>query len=191
MKIYTKTGDEGHTKLIGGRSARKDNQRFHAYGSIDELNAFLGLTISKLNEDKEKYEEIVLELTNIQHELFDAGSDLADPDNKIELRITEDNVAYLEKRIDVYNNELPKVEKFILPGGSQAASLLHICRTITRRSERHMVSVMQDEKIPHATYKYINRLSDYFFTLARYVNYLEDGKEIFYERGGKVFHHEE
>lgn len=191
MKIYTKTGDEGNTKLIGGRSARKDDQRLHAYGSIDELNAFLGLAISTLSEDDKQYSDIISELTDIQHELFDAGSDLADPDNKIELRITENKVSHLEKRIDAYNDDLPKVEKFVLPGGSQAASLLHICRTITRRAERHVVSVMEDRTVPHATYKYINRLSDYFFTLARYVNYLERNRETFYERGGKVFHHEE
>jgi cob(I)alamin adenosyltransferase len=170
MNIYTKTGDKGQTSLIGGR-VNKDDIRVEAYGTIDELNGFVGQAIYQLDETTLK--DVKEELVTIQHELFDCGSDLA--------------FAKDDQCIDVYMSEAPAIERFILPGGTPAATTLHICRTITRRAERLVVGVQREHKINAAVLQYLNRLSDYFFAAARIANAREHVQDVEYIRSAKVF----
>ncbi|MBU9723998.1 MULTISPECIES: cob(I)yrinic acid a,c-diamide adenosyltransferase [Bacillaceae] len=183
MKIYTKKGDEGETQLVGKKVA-KTHERVEAYGTIDELNSFIGVTISKISS---KHSDIHNDLVKIQHELFDLGGDLANVTKKENWAVKEEYVKYLENRIDVYWNESPPLKKFILPGGVTGAAELHVCRTVARRSERKVLLIKDEYPIPPDALKYINRLSDYFFAAARAVNYREGGEDVLYERGSDVF----
>jgi cob(I)alamin adenosyltransferase len=131
MQIYTKRGDHGNTNLIGGRTISKDSIRVESYGTIDELNSLVGVIISQM-DDKEK--DLKEELTSIQVDLFDIGTDLATIEGLKEYTITKKQVEWLESRIDVYANEPPEIQKFVLPGGHPVAGLLHLARTITRRA---------------------------------------------------------
>ncbi len=176
MKIYTKTGDKGETSLFGGERIGKNNKRVSAYGDVDELNSFVGLARSRIDD-----KEIDNLLKKIQNDLLILGSDLATKsssnlDNKIK-RITEEDVAHLERHIDHFSEELKPLTKFILPSGNPVAALLHICRTVCRRAERSIVTLVNDEKINPEVIKYMNRLSDLFFTLARIVNKRNDVME--------------
>lgn len=188
MRIYTRTGDKGKTRIIGHDVLYKSDKRVESYGMIDELNSFVGLTISDLSEKTKLFEE---ELFEIQQLLFDCGSDLAKSPNQTKrpFVFTADNHAteWLEKRIDEYTKELPKVDKFILPGGCKTASDLHVDRTVTRRAERAIVDLMQDEPINEEVLKFVNRLSDYFFTLSRYANFLEGIPEVEYRNSKIIF----
>ncbi|UTR09584.1 cob(I)yrinic acid a,c-diamide adenosyltransferase [Evansella sp. LMS18] len=181
MKIYTKKGDTGDTQLIGKR-VRKTNERVEAYGTLDELNSFIGLAVASLQD--EKMEDLVKDLQKIQHELFDLGGDLANVSKKTgeEWAIKEEYVPYLEKRIDVYTEELTPFRAFILPGGSSAAAHLHVCRTVARRGERNILRINDEYEIPPAAVKYLNRLSDFFFTAARTVNERYGKEDILYKR---------
>lgn len=180
MKLYTKTGDEGSTSVIGGRVS-KNNTRIDAYGTIDELNSFIGLAISELV--RINFSEIVIkELENIQHELFDCGADLANITSTYTYKVNEEMVRSLEGRIDLYTNEVPQLERFILPGGSYVAAILHICRTVCRRAERMVVHLKTQENINAYVLKFLNRLSDYFFALARVMNHRTGVKDIEYNR---------
>lgn len=187
MRLYTKTGDEGKTSVIGGRVFKNDG-RVEAYGTTDELNSFIGMAIAQL--DKEKFADIIQDLEKIQHEIFDCGSDLAivKRAKDVPYKVTEEMVAFLEERIDQYTSEAPPLNKFILPGGSLPASTLHICRTIARRAERCVVSLLQENETNPVVLKYLNRLSDYFFAAARAVNVRLGVKDIEYERSKTVFH---
>jgi cob(I)alamin adenosyltransferase len=184
MNIYTKTGDKGKTSLIGGR-VDKDDLRVEAYGTIDELNSFVGQAIWQL--EGETFQDLKDELTNIQHELFDCGSDLAFAKQGHPYKVNETMIGQLESRIDVYMNEAPPIERFILPGGTPAATTLHICRTIARRAERHVVTVQKTHSINEAVMQYLNRLSDYFFAASRVANARANVKDIEYVRSAKVF----
>ncbi|MBU8689101.1 cob(I)yrinic acid a,c-diamide adenosyltransferase [Priestia megaterium] len=184
MNIYTKTGDKGQTSLIGGR-VNKDDIRVEAYGTIDELNGFVGQAIYQLDETILK--DVKDELVTIQHELFDCGSDLAFAKDDHPYKVTNDMISVLEKRIDVYMSEAPPIERFILPGGTPTATTLHICRTITRRAERLVVGVQREHKINVAVLQYLNRLSDYFFAAARIANARENVQDVEYIRSAKVF----
>jgi cob(I)alamin adenosyltransferase len=185
MRIYTKTGDKGETSIIGGRVA-KDDIRVEAYGTVDELNSFVGLTVAQL--EGEQFEDIKEDLERIQHELFDCGGDLASISSRRQLKLTEEAVIYLEERIDTFMEETPDLERFILPGGTEAAATVHIARTVTRRAERLVVSLMNtNENIPELPLRYLNRLSDYFFTLARVINYRSNVADVEYVRSAKVF----
>lgn len=186
MNIYTKTGDKGQTSIIGGR-VDKDDLRVQAYGTIDELNAFIGLAMTKLKE--EQYHDIYGELEKIQHELFDCGGDLAVVYDKQKnpFKTKEEMIAFLESRIDEYVKEAPPLERFILPGGTEAASYIHVARTIARRAERLIVSLQKEEKIHEPVLKYMNRLSDYLFAVARVINHRAGKKDIEYERSAIVF----
>lgn len=169
VKIYTRGGDKGDTSLIGGKRVSKSSTRINAYGNVDELNAALGVAISFLDDPEVK--EL---LERIQNELFVVGSDLADssyPDsvNKTP-RVTETMVKELESVIDKYDQEVGEIRYFILPGGSKAASLLHLARGIARRAERNCVELFGTEKINPAVISYLNRLSDLLFMLARVIN---------------------
>src|SRR5690625_2168114 len=133
MKLYTRTGDQGKTALIGAR-VDKDHIRVQTYGTVDELIGYIGLAIAKL--DEKLFQDLINDLEKIQHELFDCGGDLATVSKRRQLKVTEEHVVYLEKKIDAYTEETPHLERFILPGGSKQAATLHIARTIARRAER-------------------------------------------------------
>ncbi|MBZ9534814.1 cob(I)yrinic acid a,c-diamide adenosyltransferase [Cytobacillus oceanisediminis] len=185
MRIYTKTGDKGETSIIGGRVA-KDDIRVEAYGTVDELNSFVGLTVAQL--DGEQFVDIKEDLEKIQHELFDCGGDLASVSSRRPLKLTEDAIYYLEERIDAFIEETPDLERFILPGGTEAAATVHIARTVTRRAERLVVTLGKTkEDISDLPLKYLNRLSDYFFALARVINYRSNVADVEYVRSAKVF----
>ncbi|MFI5416717.1 MAG: cob(I)yrinic acid a,c-diamide adenosyltransferase [Nitrososphaerales archaeon] len=166
MKIYTKTGDDGTTGLQGGKRVSKSDLRIIAYGAVDEANSSLGVALSgSIDADINEL------LTRIQNELFVAGSDLSNPDlEKPNNRITEQMVENLEKNIDRFEAELNPLTNFILPGGHQIAAHLHMARTIARRAETNVVALSKDERINLHCQKYLNRLSDLLFVLARVVN---------------------
>ncbi|MFC0472947.1 cob(I)yrinic acid a,c-diamide adenosyltransferase [Halalkalibacter kiskunsagensis] len=187
MKLYTRTGDEGKTSVIGGR-LDKDHTRVIAYGTTDELNSFVGQAVAQL--DNEIFPDIKGELVKIQHELFDCGGDLAmmKASEKHPYKTKQDMIDFLEERIDAYIQEAPKLERFILPGGSLVASTLHVCRTITRRAERYVTRLQREvDEVNPVVLKYLNRLSDYFFAIARVVNYRLNVKDVEYERSAIVF----
>lgn len=172
LKIYTKTGDKGKTSLIGGTKVAKSNIRIEAYGTIDELNSFIGLTADQLSQQPLKNN-----LKEIQDRLFTIGSSLAcDPDKAPLLKIPdlkESDIEFLEKNIDMMNNELKPMKSFILPGGHIAISTAHITRCVCRRAERICVNMQEhDLFVDPLVIKYLNRLSDYLFILARYAGHL-------------------
>lgn len=178
MKIYTKTGDKGETGLFGGERVRKDSLRIETYGTIDELNSFLGLAIIEVADTSIKNI-----LQNIQNQLFTVGADLSTPeiDKNKKLNITrtpEEFYLNAEKIIDKYESKLGELKNFILPGGSKGAALLHICRTITRRAEREVVALDNKVKIGNNIIIFLNRLSDLFFVLARYENKVSNIPDI-------------
>ncbi|MGG1688243.1 cob(I)yrinic acid a,c-diamide adenosyltransferase [Pseudalkalibacillus sp. NRS-1564] len=188
MRIYTRTGDEGKTSIIGGR-VDKDDVRVEAYGTVDEANGFVGQAIVELSElGSDQFTDLLEDLEKIQHELFDCGGDLANVSPKREIKLMEESITYLEGRIDEFIEEAPALEKFILPGGSKPSATIHIARTITRRAERHVVTLNKvEENIPPVPMKYLNRLSDYFFALARVINFRLNVKDVEYVRSAKVF----
>lgn len=188
MRLYTKSGDKGRTSLIGGR-VFKDHIRVEAYGTLDELNSFVGKAITEITGDN--LEDIKSDLIRIQHEIFDSGSDLSviiDEDER-KYRLKEDSIAYLEERIDTLTEEAPELEYFILPGGTALAASLHIARTVARRAERKIVTLINEEDdVPTVVLQYVNRLSDYFFAAARSANARANVPDVAYERSAKVFH---
>lgn len=185
MRIYTRTGDKGKTSIIGGR-VEKDDIRVEAYGTVDEVNCFVGQAMAQL--DPEKFQDVLDDLEKIQHELFDCGGDLANVTKNRELKLVKETVEYLEKKIDAFTEETPKLERFILPGGTPAAASIHIARTVTRRAERLVVSLKKaDPEISEVAQQYLNRLSDYFFALARVINFRLNEKDVEYIRSAKVF----
>ncbi|MFC2100557.1 cob(I)yrinic acid a,c-diamide adenosyltransferase [Bacteroidota bacterium] len=164
-KIYTKKGDKGETSLLGGTRVPKFHGKIEAYGTIDELNSFIGLL---RDQDIDKNSKDVL--IKIQEELFEAEAILAaDSEKSVEgiPRIKEDDIIFLEKEIDKMNLDLPELTSFILPGGHQTVSLCHVVRTICRRAERLTIKLAETYEIDDLIIKYLNRLSDYFFILAR------------------------
>ncbi|NBI30248.1 cob(I)yrinic acid a,c-diamide adenosyltransferase [Chengkuizengella marina] len=185
MNIYTRTGDEGKTSVIGGR-VDKDNIRVEAYGTVDELNCFVGSAISLMKEDK--YPDMIPHLLQIQHELFDCASDLAIYKPGIrEFKVKKEMVDQLEKWIDLYDEETEDIKRFILPGGSQVSSAMHVCRTVCRRAERRVVTLAKEQEINSEVRKYLNRLSDLFFTVARTANVREGLADVEYIRSAEVF----
>ncbi|MBT2654537.1 cob(I)yrinic acid a,c-diamide adenosyltransferase [Bacillus sp. ISL-18] len=185
MRIYTRTGDKGKTSIIGGR-VDKDDTRVEAYGTVDEVNCFVGQAMVEL--DQEIFGDVIADLQKIQHELFDCGGDLANITEKREIKLQEESIEYLESKIDEYIAEAPELERFILPGGTKPAASIHIARTVTRRAERLVVRLSKtDQKPPETAQKYLNRLSDYFFALARVINFRLHVQDVEYERSAKVF----
>lgn len=185
MRIYTRTGDKGQTSLIGGR-VDKDDVRVEAYGTVDEVNSFIGLAITELAGDK--FADVMADLEKIQHILFDCGGDLANVSKRREQKLTAESVTYLEERIDQLTAEAPKLERFVLPGGTKAAGLIHVARTITRRAERLIVKLMKNNPdVAPVTLQFLNRLSDYLFALARVINFRSNVQDVEYERSGIVF----
>ncbi len=184
MKIYTKKGDKGETQLIG-RRVRKTNSRVEAYGTVDELNSFIGVAAVSLKSDNTK--DIYEELLTIQHELFDLGGDLANVSGKSEWALNPESVERLELRIDAYWDESPPINTFILPGGHEGAAHLHVCRTVARRAERLASGIDDEDPLPPAALPYLNRISDFFFAAARAVNARTGYEDILYARGKNEF----
>lgn len=185
MRIYTRTGDKGKTSIIGGR-VDKDDTRVEAYGTVDEVNCFVGQAMVEL--DVNIFKDVLDDLEKIQHELFDCGGDLANVSTKRELKLQKESIDYLEKKIDEYTAEAPELERFILPGGTKPSASIHIARTVTRRAERLVVKLIKaDPNTPEIALQYLNRLSDYFFALARVINFRLQVKDVEYVRSAKVF----
>lgn len=184
MAIYTRTGDKGKTSLFDGTRVLKSHPRVETYGTVDELNSVIGAAIAQIKSQKSK---VKTELEKIQHDLFDIGSALATP-HPLPVTGLDQRPQQFEKLIDEMTVKMPTLKSFILPGGGKAGSLLHVARTITRRTERQLVTLMQKpssakasvgkEEVDEAIVIYLNRLSDLLFTMARYVNHLEKKKEI-------------
>ncbi|RKP53956.1 cob(I)yrinic acid a,c-diamide adenosyltransferase [Cohnella endophytica] len=189
MKIYTRTGDEGKTSVIGGGRVTKDDARVEAYGTIDELNCFVGQAVSVISREAVgEWVDMLQQLLLIQHELFDCGSDLsyAVPESE-KMKVKPEMTERLESWIDAYEAETPPIARFILPGGSEQAALLHVCRTVCRRAERRVVTLAAEQACPDEVRKYLNRLSDYFFAAARAANARLETIDVEYERGAQVF----
>ena len=184
MKIYTKTGDKGETALYGGTRVSKASARVESYGTIDELNAFIGSAKCEISD-----ENIKDQLKKIQFDLFTVGSESATPTDKLTLAngnsrltlmISEVEIEELENWMDEFEKELKPLQYFILPGGGKAATSLHICRTVCRRAERSLVFLNESEEIRPELIKYLNRLSDYFFVLSRFVSHLNKEEEEYW-----------
>jgi len=167
MKIYTKTGDKGYTSLLGGKRVKKHNIRVEAYGSVDELNSWIGLLIDQNISTKYK---IILD--KIQNDIFILSSTLANPDNKIKVPILSTlDIEMLEKNIDDMEKSLPIMKNFIFQGGHQIVSFCNITRSVSRRCERAISKLNEKEKIDEIIIQYINRLSDYLFVLGRKISH--------------------
>ena len=176
-KIYTRTGDSGETGLGDGSRTAKNSLRVEAYGTVDELNSVIGLLLaSKLPPGIEPL------LTRLQHELFDLGGELCMPGTVL---IPESYVERLEKDLDTLNEDLPPLKDFILPGGSEAAARCHLARTVSRRAERRVVSLAENEEVNPISVKYLNRLSDFLFVAARVIARADGGSEVLWVHGDR------
>lgn len=177
--VYTRSGDNGSTGLVGGTRIRKSDPRIHLYGEVDELNSEIGVAVSLLPKEFDKNF-----LYEIQSALFDLGSNLAcEKDKRLQFKLPQiksEFVERLEKEIDIMDSGLPLLKTFILPGGSPEASAFHVCRTVSRRVERQMVDFEDQHagEVSEIALRFMNRLSDYFFILARYLNHIKSIKEI-------------
>lgn len=175
--LYTRTGDAGLTSLVDGSRVRKDSLRLDAYGTVDEFSSFLGLVSSS----KSCPDEVKDQLYAIQSLLFDLGAYLATPSNpteNIELGFLEEAVKQMESWIDALDEKTPKIKNFILPGGSELSAHCHVARTVCRRAERRILALSSQEFVDPQVLSYFNRLSDYLFILARYINFKLDIEEI-------------
>ena len=180
-RIYTKTGDQGETHLAGGQRVAKDSLRIACYGAVDELNAFVGMACVSASES---LPELAAILRRVQHELFNLGSILATKPADVhprQARITEIEIAHLEREIDRMNADLAPLRSFVLPGGSRLNAELHACRTICRRAERAAVSLAREEEIPPEAVRYLNRLGDAFFVWSRWANHQLGAPEVLWE----------
>lgn len=178
-KIYTLTGDNGTTSLVGGKRVNKDDIRVEAYGTIDELNAYMGLLGHNSKLDYPGMHELV---RKVQNKLFCIGAYLATENAEQPVGLTEDDVRDLEIRIDQLDEHLPPMQGFILPGGSRLSALCDICRTITRRAERHVVTLSRQAEVHPVVLHYLNRLSDFFFVFARFNNIHNQFEEIYWNK---------
>lgn len=175
-RIYTKRGDGGETSLAGGQRVMKDDPRIDCYGTVDELNALVGVARVSVEERQAEYPrlgELAATLLRVQHELFNLGSilaTLAEDVHPRQPRVTSIEVERLEREIDASNGELPALRSFVLPGGSRADAELHACRTVCRRAERLLVSLARRETVSAEAVQYLNRLSDALFVWSRWVN---------------------
>jgi cob(I)alamin adenosyltransferase len=168
-RVYTRTGDDGETGLAGGQRVAKDSARIEAYGSVDELNSFIG--VARATAQELKLEEFCGILLRVQHELFNLGSILATLPKDLhprQARITDQEIAQLEAEMDRMNEGLPALRSFVLPGGSRLNAELHVCRTVCRRAERRLVLLARVEPVPPEAVKYLNRLSDALFVWSRW-----------------------
>ena len=184
FKIYTKTGDKGETSLYGGTRVSKAAARVESYGTLDELNAFIGLAKAEISDEK-----VLSQLQKIQFDLFTVGSEAATPTdkmllangkNRLDLMISEKEITELELWMDDFDAELEPLRFFILPSGGKAAATVHVCRTVCRRAERAMVFLNETEEVRPELIKSLNRLSDYLFILARYISKISGEKEDYW-----------
>lgn len=186
QKVYTKTGDKGSTSLVGGKRVPKDSMRIEAYGSVDELNAIVGLTRAFNQEIKTKEAlELDVLLRDIQNTLFDLGSELATPEEKMREgmpQMVSEKIKKLEKIMDRLQEELRPLKSFILPGGGRISAFLHQCRTVCRRTEREVLRLSRLNDINSLVLIYLNRLSDLFFVLSRWVGKRYGEKEFLWEK---------
>ena len=178
VKIYTRAGDRGETKLASGDKVSKDHPRLAAYGDLDELNSCLGVASSFIKDPK-----INKVLQEIQNELFNIGAELASLGKSQKLLLDKNQIDKMESLIDFYDKSLSDLHTFIIPGGTKEASFLHLARTICRRTEREVVSLTKKEKINPKITPYLNRLSDFLFVIARYLNKKAKIKEIPWKKG--------
>ncbi len=186
MKIYTRTGDAGMTSVIGGR-VPKDDIRVETYGTIDELNCYVGAALSLIGSDQ-RLADLADLLLEIQHELFDCGSDLAFVSKQDRsYKVTSELIVRLEQAIDRMGAETPEIQRFILPGGTPLSAQLHICRTVCRRAERLVVTMARTEELNAEVRSYLNRLSDFFFAAARLANARAGVADTDYVRSADVF----
>ncbi len=178
-KIYTRTGDDGSTGLVGGERTAKNSPRVHAYGEIDEVNSLVGIARTEALESGDTHSADLLEI--VQHRLFDIGAELACPNGKIFPGMTPfaaDHSSQLETEIDVATEGLPPLKSFVLPGGSRLNAALHVARAVSRRAERAVLTLSQAEPVSKEVLVYLNRLSDFLFALARRVSH-DQGKPEF------------
>ncbi len=178
--IYTKTGDGGTTSLVGGGRVNKDDARVEAYGTVDELNSHIGLLAEMMRERQGGYYD---ELKAVQHNLFTLQTLLATEDETIYARLPqldEEEVEILERQIDTITDQLPKLHNFVIAGGNLAGAQCHVCRTVCRRAERRTVSLARQTKIDDTILRYLNRLSDYLFVLARQAVVMDGKTEDLY-----------
>ena len=188
-KVYTRTGDRGETALVGGKRVPKDALRIEAYGAIDELNSIVGLA-RVFNEESldagEAHQFLDEVLCQVQDELFDLGSELATPPEAFQAgmyRVGESEIERLEKLMDKCQQELEPLKSFILPGGGRVGAYLHQCRTVCRRAERDILRLSREEEINPDLLKYVNRLSDLFFVLSRWIAKQTGEQEYLWQRG--------
>jgi cob(I)alamin adenosyltransferase len=176
LKIYTKTGDKGQTSLLGGTRVPKHHVRIEAYGTVDELNSWIGLLRDSISDEHDK-----AILIDTQDRLFTIGSSLAsDPDkSKVKIpHLSEDDISLLEREIDMMDELLPEMKSFVLPGGHEIVSKCHITRCVCRRAERRVNELAENEKVDEIIVRYLNRLSDYLFMLARKLGQDLKAKEV-------------
>lgn len=182
-RIYTKGGDKGLTSLVGGQRVPKDSVRIDAYGTVDELNAFIGMACLSADGDV-RLAPLRRILGRLQHELFNLGSILATMPADVhpkQPRVTEVEVKQLEQEIDEMNASLPSLQSFVLPGGTRLNVELHVCRTICRRAERLVVALSHTEEVPLESIEYLNRLSDALFVWSRWTNYIVGADETLWQ----------
>lgn len=186
-RIYTRAGDSGKTQLVGGQRVPKDDLRIECYGTVDELNAFLGAaraTAQSLAARTPPLEPFIAKLRRVQHELFNLGSILATLPEDVhpkQPRVTAAEVSALENEIDQANQDLAPLRSFVLPGGSRLDAELHICRTVCRRAERLLVALAREAPVPPEAIQYLNRLSDAFFVWSRWANHVLGSPETLWE----------
>ena len=188
-RVYTRTGDTGETGLVGGKRISKDSPRIEAYGTIDELNSIVGLARA-FNEEKladgDAHQFLDTVLRQIQDELFDLGSELATPPDFFQqgmYRVGEPEVKKIEQLIDECQKDLEPLKSFVLPGGGRIGAYLHQCRTVCRRAEREIVRLSRAEELSEWPIKYVNRLSDLFFVLSRWISKKTGKDEYLWQRG--------
>jgi cob(I)alamin adenosyltransferase len=182
-RIYTKRGDAGETSLVGGQRVSKDATRIEAYGTVDELNAFVGLAAVSCAQDS-RLAPLAAILGRVQHELFNLGSILVTEPADVhpnQPRVTGAEIAQLEHEIDSMNAQLPALRSFVLPGGTRLNAELHVARTVCRRVERLVVAMAHQESVPPEVIPYLNRLSDAMFVWSRWVNYTLGVPEVLWE----------
>jgi cob(I)alamin adenosyltransferase len=186
-RIYTRVGDGGQTRLVGGQTRSKTDLRIECYGTVDELNAFVGaarVSTDEASKQAGQLGELAVSLKRVQHELFNLGSILATLPEDVhpkQPRVTEAEVARLEGEIDGANGDLEPLRSFVLPGSTRLDADLHLCRTVCRRAERLLVNLSSTESVPPESIQYLNRLSDAFFVWSRWANMLLNTPETLWE----------
>ena len=181
-KVYTLTGDKGTTSLVGGQRVAKDDIRVEAYGTVDELNAHIGMLAHAIKGEMPEVEKLIFK---IQNKLFNLGAYLATEQKDVESPVyglSDDDVKAVEAMIDTLDEQLPPMRGFILPGGTRASVCCDICRTVTRRAERRVVTLAAQQPLNPLAQRYLNRLSDFFFILARHCNVTSNVEEVIWDK---------